>query len=141
MLEDKLRIAEAKIAELTKENNLLKKVQDHQGKALVSLSNEEDYPLKINAILEDLRTQKEHNKVLKQKLYDADRSSRISHENMVQLEHTVRELKSIADASNSKNQNRKEAQRMNEAADKIDELIQANQFLVEAKDKAVKLTG
>ena len=30
---------------------------------------------------------------------------------------------------------------MNQAADKIDELIQANQFLVEAKDKAVKLTG
>ena len=30
---------------------------------------------------------------------------------------------------------------MTEAADKIDELIQANQFLVEAKDKAVKLTG
>ena len=45
MLEEKLRVAEAKISELTKENNLLKKVQDHQGKALVSLSNEEDYPL------------------------------------------------------------------------------------------------
>ena len=60
---------------------------------------------------------------------------------MVQLEQTVRELRKIADEQNSKNANRKETQRMTEAADKIDELIQANQFLVEAKDKAVKLTG
>ena len=86
MLEEKLRLADKQNAALQEEIRLLKRMQEHQGKALESLSSETDYPAKINAILEDLRIQKDHNRVLKSKVYDAEKASRIAHESMVKLE-------------------------------------------------------
>ena len=56
MLEEKLRVAEAQNNALTEEIRLLKRVQEQQGKALEMYSSENDYPAKINTILEDLRT-------------------------------------------------------------------------------------
>ena len=106
-----------------------------------TLSSEHDYPAKINSILEDLRIQKEHNRVLKAKIYDAEKSSRMSHENMVNLEHTIRELKRSADDSKKNNARSKQNAKLDEAADKIDELVEANQYLTAAKDQAVKLSG
>ena len=85
--------------------------------------------------------QKEHNRVLKSKVYDAEKSSRIAHENMVKLEQTIRDLKRIQNDEKTANSKSKQTEKLNQAADKIDELVQANQYLNEAKDKAVKMTG
>ena len=60
---------------------------------------------------------------------------------MVGLEQTIRELKRVSDEQKKFNLKSKQNERLNEAADKIDELVNANSALNEAKEKAVKLTG
>ena len=105
------------------------------------MSKENDNPTKITAILEDLRVQKEQNRLMKSKVYEAERASRVAHEGMVKLEETNRELKRVAEETKKQHARSKQTERLNEAADKIDELVQANSYLNAAKDKAVKLTG
>ena len=60
---------------------------------------------------------------------------------MVGLEQTIRELKRVSDEQKKFNLKSKQNERLNEAADKIDELVNANSALNEAKEKAIKLTG
>ena len=96
MLEEKLRLSEESNAALKEEVRSLRMVQVHQGKALEATTDQHKYPDKINSVLEDLRVQKEHNKVLRAKLIDADKSSKLAHENMVKLEVTIRQLKQTA---------------------------------------------
>lgn len=141
MLEEKLRLAEAQNAALQEEVRLLKRVQDQQGKALETLNSETDYPQKINTILEDLRVQKEHNRVLKSKVYEAEKASRNSHDNMIKQEQTIRELKKALDDTKRFNAKSKQNAKLEEAADKIDELVEANQYLNAAKDQAVQLSS
>ena len=78
---------------------------------------------------------------MKQKVYEAEKSSQAAHANMVGLEQTIRELKRVSDEQKKFNLKSKQNERLNEAADKIDELVNANSALNEAKEKAVKLTG
>lgn len=54
----------------------------------------------------------------------------------MKLEHTVRELKKVAAEQKAQSTKGKQGEKLNEAADKIDELVQANHFLNQAKDKA-----
>lgn len=60
---------------------------------------------------------------------------------MVGLEQTIRELKRVSEEQKKFHLKSKQNERLNEAADKIDELVQANSQLNDAKEKAVKLTG
>ena len=123
MVEEKLRASEAQVAALTEEIKSLRKVQELQGKALSSLSSEHDYPTKINNLLEDLRVQKEQNRVLRTSVYDAEKSSKLAHENMINYEQTIRELKKTAQESKTSNTKTKVNEKLQEAADKIDELV------------------
>ena len=123
MLEEKLRLSEEANAALKEEVRSLKMVQVNQGKALEATTDEHKYPDKIAQCLSDLRVQKEHNKVLRAKLIDADRASKLSHENMVKLEVTIRQLKQAANEQKLQNTKTKQSEKLNEAADKIDELV------------------
>ena len=59
------------------------------------MDQDNNYPAKIRVLTEDARVNKENNRNLKAKLTEADRTNRNAHENMVRLEHTVRDLKLI----------------------------------------------
>ena len=60
---------------------------------------------------------------------------------MVKLEQTIKDLKN-ANLEQKKLQSKsKQNERLAEASEKIDELVQANQYLNQAKDNAVKLSG
>ena len=95
MVEEKLRLSEQRNTALREEISSLRKVQDQQGKALEAVSNQNDFPSKINSLLEDLRVQKQQNKLMKDKVIEAEKASRQSHESMVGLEQTIRELKRV----------------------------------------------
>ena len=138
MLEEKLRASEEHNAALKEEIRSMKMVQVHQGKALEATNDEHKYPDKINQILEDLRIQKEQNRIQRMKQVDSDKSNLLAHENMVKLEVTIRQLKQNAAEQKLQSTKGKQNEKLNEAADKIDELVQANTFLNAAKDKVQK---
>ena len=48
--------------------------------------NKDAFPTKINQLLDDLRVQKDQNKIMKQKVIEAEKSSLAAHQTMVGLE-------------------------------------------------------
>ena len=70
ILENKLRESERLNKEQQQEIKAMQRIQLQQSKALESMTNETDFPSKINSLANDLRVQKEQNKQLKQKLYE-----------------------------------------------------------------------
>ena len=64
-----------------------------------------------------------------------------THGNMMRLEQTIKDLKANALDQKKLAAKSKQHERLNEASEKIDELVQANQYLNQAKENAVKLSG
>ena len=60
---------------------------------------------------------------------------------MVKLEQTIKDLKQASLDQKKLQSKSKQNERLQDAAEKIDELVQANQYLNQAKDNAVKLSG
>ncbi len=72
------------------------KIQVEQGRALEKITDEHDYPVRLKAIVEEMRYCKERNKTLEQKLRNEEKTNRQQHEHMVRLEETIREMKGIS---------------------------------------------
>jgi len=60
------------------------------------MANETELPTRLNSLQNELRAQKEQNRIFRQKLYEAEKNNVRLHEQMVMLEETVRELRSAA---------------------------------------------
>lgn len=58
-LEDKLKETEKRNKELQREINSMTRIQMDQGKALEKITNENDYPMKIKNLVEELRYTRE----------------------------------------------------------------------------------
>lgn len=69
------------------------KIQVEQGRALEKITDEHDYPVRMTAVVEELRYAKERIRVLEGKLRNEERVNKQQHEHMVRLEETIRELK------------------------------------------------
>ena len=95
----------------------------------------------VKGLMQELRVKAEQNKKLRQQLLESERINKGTHENMMRMEHQVKELKTSAAEQKKANAKSKQNERLNEASEKIDELIQANQYLNQAKENAVKLSG
>lgn len=95
-LEHRLQDSERHNKELQKEIRLLQKIQNHQGNALEKMNDAEVNEQKITAVLNDLRVQKEQNKKLKQQIADYERQNKSTHNNMMRLEDTIKEMKAAA---------------------------------------------
>ena len=67
---------------------------------------------------------------------EAEKSSLASHQTMVGLEQTIRDLRRQTEEQKKSQAKSKQTERLNEAADKIDELLHANANLATQKDKA-----
>jgi len=63
-LQAKLRDSEGRNHELQTEVRHMQKIQNDQARALEKISDENDYPSRINAMLEELRCSKERNRML-----------------------------------------------------------------------------
>ena len=83
---NRVNVSDKENRELKQEIKTLQRIQEQQSKALDSITNENDYPQKIRTVTEDLRVQKEANRNLKTKLYEAEKQNRTAHLNMVGLE-------------------------------------------------------
>ena len=95
-LEDKVTDLERQNKDLKKEIHLLNKVQKHQGRELVNLTEDGEIPFKMKQLIEDLRVQKEMNKKLKNQLAEVEKQSKSSHTSLMKLEQTIKELKAAA---------------------------------------------
>lgn len=56
------------------------------------ISDENDYPSRINAMIEELRYSKERNRMLEKKLREEERRGLEHHDQILRLEETLREL-------------------------------------------------
>ena len=92
-LEDRLKESDNLIAALKKEIRSLQRIQNDQGKALHRVIAENEYPQKINSLIEELRVTREKNLALEERIKREEKSSKIAQERMVQLEEKCRELK------------------------------------------------
>ena len=72
-LQAQLKDAEQRNSELTKELKSMHKIQVEQGRALEKITDENDYPVRIKAMVEELRYTKERNKTLEQKFRNEER--------------------------------------------------------------------
>ena len=79
--------------------------------------------------MNELRAKDLQNKKLRQQLTESERLNKGTHTNMVRLEQTIKELKANALEQKKLHAKSKQNERLNEASEKIDELIQANQYL------------
>ena len=98
-------------------------------------------PSRVKNLLEDLRVEKEKNKRLKLQVQAAEAAAKSSQQQMIRLDNTIKELKLQQQNQKAYSQKNKQQERLTEAAEKIDELIQANTHLNQAKESAVKLSG
>ncbi len=57
------------------------------------ITDENDYPSRINAMIEELRCTKERNRNLEKRLHQEQQQALSNHEQMMRLEETIRELK------------------------------------------------
>lgn len=94
-LQAKLKDSEERNMELTNEIRHLERIQQDQGKALERLTDETEYPQRINAMLEEIRVVKERNRQLELKLRQEIARGKQQTEQIVRLEETIRELKQI----------------------------------------------
>lgn len=79
--------------ELQKEVKSMQKIQMEQAKALEKITDENDYPMRIKAMVDELRCAKEHNKQLQTRLRQEEKVNKTQHEQLVRMEETIRELK------------------------------------------------
>ena len=140
-LENKLIASERQNKELQKEIKLLQRIQDRQGNALEQMNQEGFNEKQAQQFINDLRIQKEKNKQLKLQLVESEKINKSSHANVVKLEQQIKELKAANQEQKKLQSKSKQNERLAEATDKIDELVQANQYLNQAKENAVKLSG
>ena len=94
-LQAKLKDSEARNAELVSEIRHLERIQAEQAKALERISDETEYPQRINAMLEELRVVKERNRQLEHKFRQEEFRGKQQTEQIVRLEETIRELKQL----------------------------------------------
>ena len=76
--------------------------------------------------MQELRVKAEQNKKLKMQLAESERINKGTHANFMKMEQQVKELKTSAAEVKKANAKSKQNERLNEASEKIDELIQAN---------------
>ena len=57
-----------------------------QAKALEKLNDENDYPVKMRIMIEELRSTKERNRALELKLREEERHSKLQQEHIVKIE-------------------------------------------------------
>lgn len=72
----------------------MQRIQSDQGKALQRITNENDYPMKIKGLVEELRVAREKILALDERVKREEKNAIQSQERMVQLEEICRELKS-----------------------------------------------
>lgn len=116
-LENRLKESERLNKEYQQEIKAMQRIQAQQGKALESMTNETELPSRLNALQNDLRVQKEQNRIFRQKLYEAEKNNVRLHEQMVMLEETVRELRSAVSGK-----------AMRDVKDKQQEIVSASRF-------------
>ena len=87
------------VEELQRENNELRKqVSAHskithlQGKALDKITHENEYPLRMDALIEALRVEKMKNQKLREANRNFDKSSKMQIERLVNMEQQIRSL-------------------------------------------------
>ena len=64
-----------------------------QAKALEKITDENDYPMRIRAMVDELRCAKEYGRSLQGKLRQEEKVNKAQHEQRIRLEETIRELK------------------------------------------------
>lgn len=69
------------------------KIQFEQGRALEKITDEKDYPQRINSLVEEVRCMKERNRALEQRLRVEEKTSKQQLEHIIRLEENIRELK------------------------------------------------
>eukprot|EP00347_Sterkiella_histriomuscorum_P007411 403349026 len=141
-LQSKLKETETKNQELSKELKSMHKIQVEQGRALEKITDENDYPIRIKAMVEELRYTKERSKILEQKLRNEEKINKQNQEHMIRLEETIREMKGIsrknmAIAQNGKTEVNKPYHLM-KADEKIEELNRVVDMLTKTKEKDYK---
>lgn len=65
----------------------------NQGRALERITDEQDYPIKIKTLVEELRCSKERNRVLEQKLRQESQTSKMYQDLNLKLEDSLREAR------------------------------------------------
>ncbi|CDW89336.1 UNKNOWN [Stylonychia lemnae] len=142
-LQAKLNNAEQKNTDLIKELKSMHKIQVEQGRALEKITDENDYPLRIKALVEEMRYSKERIRGLELKLRNEERTNKQQQEHMVRLEETIRELKghskknqAIAEGGSKVEANK--PYHLMKADEKIEELNRVVEMLTKAKEKDYK---
>jgi uncharacterized coiled-coil DUF342 family protein len=94
-LEDKLKERDLEIAGLKKELRSMQRIQDGQGKALKRVIEDNEYTLKIQTLVEELRVAREKIVKLEEKAAREERNCSAAHERMIMLEERCRDLNRV----------------------------------------------
>ena len=92
-LKDKLSQVMTQNQDLKKDLLSAQRIQIEQSKALERITNENEYPSRMKALIEELRVSKDLNIKLKDQYRNLDKNSKMSQEHMIRLESTIRELR------------------------------------------------
>jgi hypothetical protein len=148
MYEGKIARKEHKCRELQKEIKMLRKLQHDKGNELVGLDMKEEYPQKINSLLEEIRAGKEREGELTERLELEEKQVKRNREHLKNLEENASELEEkyrkqvrllgIIDRNGHGKQHQGERFMDHEQVDLLNKILKLESEL-QAKDKENKL--
>ena len=92
-LENEERYLKSKLKELEDENSALKKIETEQTKALDQINSAQDYPAKMRAMNDQIRSMRENYRELKAKQVADENALKVQHRKVIDLEEKCRKMK------------------------------------------------
>ena len=102
-LENEERFLKGKLKELEDENSALKKIETEQTRALDHINSAQDYPAKMKAMNDQIRSMRENYRELKAKQVADENQLKVQHRKVIDLEEKCRKMKAAISKKPSTN--------------------------------------